>query len=353
MLEFDDLTFGEFSPNQEISLFGTNNDAFLVPSAARNPFLYEADKSAAGDFNIVVNGDPEQQQIVNNVYDFLSPPHQDFSNDKLFDSFAADSNATTGSSLFDGQAGLNDDLAWLCDSLDLESMGPDIFGSQEEPEPGSPSSVATNPTLAELVPIATPKSSMDIFDEIVRESEAFSPENSSRMEETEEEGDTSMDGFYSPVGTPEGSHQGYTPQYLFQANGENFMIAIPANMQIPVTEGTIIQIIPSSTFATTTKTTTKIVPAVGSKPDPEVTSGPSRGKIKYWNAKERKRAQNREAAQRYRQKKKTEKDSRMTEMERLEHRNRQLKLKVSDLDREVGYFKSLISEIQAAAAAAN
>jgi len=138
-----------------------------------------------------------------------------------------------------------------------------------------------------------------------------------------------------------------------QANGENFMIAIPANLGIPVTEGTIIQIIPTfSNFATTSKKMTKIVPASEpeSDPDPEVGPGPSRGKIKYWNAKERKRAQNREAAQRYRQKKKNEKETRMTDMERLEHRNRQLKLKVSDLDREVGYFKSLIGEIQAAAA---
>lgn len=76
---------------------------------------------------------------------------------------------------------------------------------------------------------------------------------------------------------------------------------------------------------------------------------PTRGKIKYWNAKERKKAQNREAAQRYRQKKKGEKETRMTELERLEHRNRQLKLKINDLDREVGYFKSLINDIQTAA----
>lgn len=81
---------------------------------AESPFLYEAEKSAAGNFNFVVNGNSEQQQIFG--LDIFSQLHEEkkeeeeFSNDKLFNAFAADANlsAGTGSSFFDEtQGGLN------------------------------------------------------------------------------------------------------------------------------------------------------------------------------------------------------------------------------------------------------
>lgn len=140
--------------------------------------------------------------------------------------------------------------------MELGAIGAGIYDVEELNEISRPSSSAGSPKMAELIQVATPKSSMDIFEEIVRESEAFSPSNTSRMEEMEDENeirmgeigdevDFPMEEFYSPAESPGNDHQAYLPQFLVQATGsagENFMIAIPANMQIPVTEGTIIQV---------------------------------------------------------------------------------------------------------------
>jgi len=61
----------------------------------------------------------------------------------------------------------------------------------------------------------------------------------------------------------------------------------------------------------------------------------------------RKKEQNKTAALRYREKKKSEHGSVMTEYEILESRNCELKTKVSDMMKEIDYLKGLIAEIYA------
>jgi hypothetical protein len=63
--------------------------------------------------------------------------------------------------------------------------------------------------------------------------------------------------------------------------------------------------------------------------------------------KQRKKEQNKTAALRYREKKRTEHGSVMTEYEVLESRNTVLKTKVSDMIKEIDYLKGLIAEIYA------
>lgn len=61
--------------------------------------------------------------------------------------------------------------------------------------------------------------------------------------------------------------------------------------------------------------------------------------------KQRKKQQNKDAALRYRMKKKEESSSISTECEQLEERNRQLKDKVDTMTREIDYLKSLMAEV--------
>lgn len=61
--------------------------------------------------------------------------------------------------------------------------------------------------------------------------------------------------------------------------------------------------------------------------------------------RERKREQNKTAALKYRQKKRSEQGSFMSECEQLEKRNGELKSRVEELTREINYLKGLISEI--------
>jgi len=63
--------------------------------------------------------------------------------------------------------------------------------------------------------------------------------------------------------------------------------------------------------------------------------------------KQRKKEQNKTAALRYRQKKRSEQGSVTTECEDLEKRNTELKTKVSDMMKEIAYLKGLIDEINA------
>jgi len=63
--------------------------------------------------------------------------------------------------------------------------------------------------------------------------------------------------------------------------------------------------------------------------------------------KQRKKEQNKTAALRYREKKRSEHGSVMTEYETLESRNTELKTKVSDMMKEIDYLKGLIAEIYA------
>lgn len=61
--------------------------------------------------------------------------------------------------------------------------------------------------------------------------------------------------------------------------------------------------------------------------------------------KQRKKQQNKDAALRYRMKKKEESSTISTECEQLEERNRELKDKVDTMTREINYLKSLMAEV--------
>jgi hypothetical protein len=61
--------------------------------------------------------------------------------------------------------------------------------------------------------------------------------------------------------------------------------------------------------------------------------------------RERKREQNKTAASKYRQRKRAEQGSCLSEQEQLEKRNVELKSRVDELAREISYLKGLISEI--------
>lgn len=73
--------------------------------------------------------------------------------------------------------------------------------------------------------------------------------------------------------------------------------------------------------------------------DPEETFSNHPGK------KERKKLQNKNAAIRYRQKKKAEVEGIVSEVQGLEDKNNDLKSKVEDLNREIKYMKNLMEEI--------
>lgn len=61
--------------------------------------------------------------------------------------------------------------------------------------------------------------------------------------------------------------------------------------------------------------------------------------------KERKKVQNKTAALKYRQKKRSEADDMFTECDKLEERNTQLKDKVESMTREIKYLKDLMAEV--------
>jgi len=60
----------------------------------------------------------------------------------------------------------------------------------------------------------------------------------------------------------------------------------------------------------------------------------------------KKRDQNRQAAQRYRMKKREERDSHMGELEDLQRRNFELRREAEDAEREIGYLKALMKELK-------
>jgi len=61
--------------------------------------------------------------------------------------------------------------------------------------------------------------------------------------------------------------------------------------------------------------------------------------------KQRKKQQNKNAAQKYRQRKRGEQGMVMTEYEQLEKKNIELRTRVEEMTREVDYLKGLIEEI--------
>jgi len=69
------------------------------------------------------------------------------------------------------------------------------------------------------------------------------------------------------------------------------------------------------------------------------------GRYKTPERRERKKAQNRLAATRYREKKRKEKESKMDQMKELLDKNGDLKKKVGDLQQEIHYLKKLMVDI--------
>lgn len=63
------------------------------------------------------------------------------------------------------------------------------------------------------------------------------------------------------------------------------------------------------------------------------------------DTKERKKVQNKNAALKYRQKKRNEENDMYTECDQLEERNKQLKDKVESMSREIQYLKDLMAEV--------
>jgi len=78
------------------------------------------------------------------------------------------------------------------------------------------------------------------------------------------------------------------------------------------------------------------------RPAPYHKRGP---KTSCSDSKQRKKIQNKDAALRYRQKKKAESKSAEVECAELEKKNEELKDKVDGLSREIGYLKDLMSEV--------
>lgn len=78
----------------------------------------------------------------------------------------------------------------------------------------------------------------------------------------------------------------------------------------------------------------------------------SRSKSKTADRRERKKEQNRTAALKYREKKRSEGDVKKTECELLEDRNNELKEKVDSMTREIKYLKDLMADVYKARAKA-
>ncbi|KAK3089291.1 hypothetical protein FSP39_002443 [Pinctada imbricata] len=82
-----------------------------------------------------------------------------------------------------------------------------------------------------------------------------------------------------------------------------------------------------------------------SKPGRKTTAVPYEKPLKGLDRKERKKLQNKNAAIRYRMKKREEKGSLVGEMDELANRNKELKDQVDSITREIKYMKDLITEV--------
>lgn len=93
---------------------------------------------------------------------------------------------------------------------------------------------------------------------------------------------------------------------------------------------------------------TKSSKSKGRKQTASVDDGPSELEIELMSKKDRKKLQNKNAAIRYRQKKKAESEVKKSEEDKLEDENLRLKERVEELSREIGYMKGLINEVRKA-----
>jgi len=93
---------------------------------------------------------------------------------------------------------------------------------------------------------------------------------------------------------------------------------------------------------------TKSSKSKGRKQTASVDDGPSGLEIELMSKKDRKKLQNKNAAIRYRQKKKAESEVKKSEEDQLEDENLRLKERVEELSREIGYMKGLINEVRKA-----
>ncbi|KAK7506158.1 hypothetical protein BaRGS_00002270 [Batillaria attramentaria] len=103
-----------------------------------------------------------------------------------------------------------------------------------------------------------------------------------------------------------------------------------------------------SPYSRSQSTSPKTPKSKGRKQTATISPGPSELELELMSKKDRKKLQNKNAAIRYRQKKKEECDTTKSELTELETVNEKLHEKVDQLQREVQYMKDLIQEVQKA-----
>jgi len=96
------------------------------------------------------------------------------------------------------------------------------------------------------------------------------------------------------------------------------------------------------------RSTSKSTKSKGRKQTASISPDPSELELELMSKKDRKKLQNKNAAIRYRMKKKAESDHKRSEEDVLEQINSELKEKVEELAREVGYMKGLIRDVRKA-----
>lgn len=96
------------------------------------------------------------------------------------------------------------------------------------------------------------------------------------------------------------------------------------------------------------RTSSKGTKSKGRKKTASISPNPSELELELMSKKDRKKLQNKNAAIRYRMKKKVESDLQKAEEDQLESVNKDLKDKVEQLQREIKYMKDLIHEVRQA-----
>ncbi|CAI2358241.1 unnamed protein product [Caenorhabditis sp. 36 PRJEB53466] len=132
----------------------------------------------------------------------------------------------------------------------------------------------------------------------------------------------------------------------FVSNGSNFTSPICTEITCCVYKDQILEEIVRECNEIERRSTSSGSPMSSWSSDERETSEPrSYHPYKTPEKKERKKAQNRLAATRYREKKRREKEEAMTCIEGLSLKNNKLRDQVDELEREVKYFKKFMREM--------
>eukprot|EP00794_Sanderia_malayensis_P009296 gene9296-10277_t len=129
------------------------------------------------------------------------------------------------------------------------------------------------------------------------------------------------------------------------------IVNAPLSIEVPETNVSFPESTP--TLVSVNKQKMFIVKAVPVRSVPYKKSGKTKVKERSKEQKERKRGQNRNAALRYRNKKKEELDMLFDEAERIETANKELSEKVTEITKEIDYLKSLMLDVIKARLARN